>query len=432
MKSVMRLTAFLLTLMAALVPSMAAIYRLELNDAVSPVTAEYLIDGMEAAEKAKAEAVLITISTPGGLVLSMSEIIQKMLASKIPIIAYVTPSGTHAASAGFFLLLSADVAAMAPGTRTGAAHPILSIAGTPLEENKETQPWVDKIINDSVASLRSIVKRRGRNIDMAERGVRKSESYTEQEALDGKLIDLIAASEADLLERLDGRTVKLFSEQEVVLRTRGVPVEKLEMTRRQRFLTILSNPNLALLLGISGLLLLFFEFSNPGFIAPGVIGGVCVLMAMLGFSFLPINIVGVLLILLAIGLFIAEIKIQSFGVLGISGTVCIVVGSLILVRSSDPVMRVSVNSAIGVGLAFAIAFMYTVYLFLRSARGKVTTGKEGLIGLSGRTITELSPTGMVFVHGEYWEAWSDETIPAGEQVVVDAIQDLRLKVQKSK
>lgn len=414
----------------SVVPAQASIYRLTLDGAINPVTSEYLVEGIEAAEKAGAEAVLIVLSTPGGLVLSMSEIMEKMLGSQVPTIVYVSPSGTHAASAGFFLLLSADVAAMAPATRTGSAHPILSFGGVPLEENETAKTLLEKITNDSVASLRAIVERRGRNVDMAERGVRKSESFTELQALEGKLIDLVAKNEAELLDKLDGRRLKLFSEKEVVLETRGVPIKTVEMTGRQKFLSAVSNPNLALLLGIGGLLLLFLEFSNPGFIAPGVIGGICLLLAMLGFSFLPINYVGVLLILLAIGLFIAEIKVQSFGVLGLGGVFSIVVGSLILIKTPDPVMGISASTALGVGISFAFAFMLTLYLFLRSSKARVTTGKEGLIGLEGKVIAQLSPTGRVFVHGEYWEAVADEQVETGHRVVVTGIDNLRLRVKK--
>lgn len=421
--SVCALTALLIS------PLPASIYRLEIDGTINPIMSEYIVSGLALAEEDRAEAILLLLRTPGGMVLSMSEIMEKMLACPIPIIAYVSPGGTHAASAGFFLLIAADVAAMAPGTRTGAAHPIFAVGGVPLSDNQTAKTLLDKITNDSVASLKAIAQRRGRDVTLVEKAIRESESFTETQALEGKLIDLIAASEAELLQILDGRKIRLFSDQSRTLSTRGQAVITIEMTRRQKLLLAISNPNLALLLFIGGALLLVFEFTNPGFLAPGIIGGLCVLLSLLGFSFLPINYVGVLLILTALALFVAEIKVQGFGILGSVGIVSMILGSMILIKTEDPSLRISFFNAVLLTLPFAALFLFLLYLAVKSSKRKAVMGMECLVGMEGKTLTVLNPKGKIFLRGEYWDAFCDSPIEAGEPVIVVAQENMKLKVR---
>ena len=328
---------------AARFPPGPARRALDINGAIDPITAEFLVRSIDRAEADKAEFLLIRLNTPGGFASSMEEIISRMLASKVPVVVYVAPSGAKAASAGFFILLAADVAAMAPGTNTGAAHPLMAIGGFPIEGGEAGKTLTEKITSNAKAFLRSIASKRNRNVEEAGKGVVESKSFTDGEALEKHLIDLVARDEAELLRRLDGYKVRMFSGQEGRLKTAGRTDHDYLMTTRERFLSTISQPNLALLLGVAGLILLYFEFTHPGFVAPGVIGGICLLLSILGFSFLPINYVGVLLILLAIGLFVAEVKIQGFGILGFGGVVAMVIGTLILIDTPDPAMRIGLG-----------------------------------------------------------------------------------------
>ncbi len=284
-------------------PAEAVIARIDLNGVIDPITAEFVVKSIDRAEAESAEFLLIRLQTPGGFGMSMEEIIGRMLNSKVPVVVYVTPSGAKAASAGFFILLAADVAVMAPGTNTGAAHPLMAIGGIPVDGGESAKTLAQKITSNATAFLRSIAAKRNRNVAEAEKGVTESKSFTDAEALEKNLVDMVAKDETELFRRLDGYKIHMFSGQERTLRAQNQPVVDYQMTTRQKFLSTISQPNLALLLGMAGLILLYFEFSNPGFVAPGVIGALCLLLSILGFSFLPINYVGVLLILLAIGLF---------------------------------------------------------------------------------------------------------------------------------
>jgi len=404
--------------------------RLDINGAIDPITAEFLVRSIDRAEADKAEFLLVRLNTPGGFASSMEEIISRMLASKIPVVVYVAPSGAKAASAGFFILLAADVAAMAPGTNTGAAHPLMAIGGFPIEGGEAGKTLTEKITSNAKAFLRSIASKRNRNIEEAEKGVVESKSFTDGEALEKHLIDLVARDETELLRRLDGFKVRMFSGQERALKTQAEPITDYLMTMREKFLSMISQPNLALLLGVAGLILLYFEFSNPGFVAPGVIGGICLLLSILGFSFLPINYVGVLLILLAIGLFIAEVKIQGFGILGFGGIVAMVIGTLILIDTPDPAMRIGLATAIGVALPFAVIFLILLVALLKSMTQRVVTGDAGMIGLVGVADSEVHRSGRVRVRGEYWAARSDAPVKAGSSVRVVGIENLTVKVEE--
>jgi len=413
-------------------PAEAVIARIDLNGAIDPITAEFVVKSIDRAEAESAEFLLIRLQTPGGFGMSMEEIISRMLNSKVPVVVYVTPSGAKAASAGFFVLLAADVAVMAPGTNTGAAHPLMAIGGFPVDGGEAAKTLTQKITSNATAFLRSIASKRNRNVAEAEKGVTESKSFTDAEALEKNLIDMVAKDETELLRRLDGYKVHMFSGRERTLRVRDQPVADYEMTTRQKFLSTLSQPNLALLLGLAGLILLYFEFSNPGFVAPGVIGAICLLLSILGFSFLPINYVGALLILLAIGLFVAEVKVQGFGILGLGGVVSMVIGMLILVDSPDPALRIGLKTALSMALPFAIIFTILVVAMFKSLKQAVTTGDVGMVGLIGIADTEINSGGRVKVRGEYWAARSSTPILPGRPVRVIGVDNLLLKVEEVK
>lgn len=411
-------------------PLWASIARLDLNGAVDPITAEFVVKSIERAESESAEFLLIRIHTPGGFATSMEDIISRMLNSKVPVVVYVSPSGAKAASAGFFILLAADVAAMAPGTNTGAAHPLMAIGGFPVDGGEAGKTLTQKITSNATAFLRSIASKRNRNVTEAEKGVTESKSFTDAEALEKKLIDLVAKDEGELLKRLQDYKVRMFSGQERYLKTQGVAMVDYKMTTRQKFLSTVSQPNLALLLGLAGLILLYFEFTNPGFVAPGVIGGICLLLSILGFSFLPINYVGALLILLAIALFVAEVKVQGFGILGFGGIVSMIIGMLILIDSRDPAVRISLTTALSAALPFAIIFIILLIAVFKSFRQKVSTGIEGMIGLIGVADSEVHLNGRVRVRGEYWTAHSASPIAPGSRVRVVGVDNLKLNVEE--
>ena len=407
-----------------------AIARIDVNGAIDPITAEFVVGSIERAEREKAEFLLVRLHTPGGFGTSMEEIISRMLNSSVPTVVYVAPSGAKAASAGFFILLAADVAVMAPGTNTGAAHPLMAIAGFPVEGGEAGKTLTEKITSNATAFIRSIAGKRHRNVEEAEKGVRESKSFTDAEALENHLIDFVAGDEAELVEKLRGYTVKMFSGREVTLNPSVASVVTYEMTFREKVLSVISHPNLALLLGMSGLILLYVEFSNPGLVAPGVIGGVCVLLSILGFSLLPINYVGVLLILLALGLFVAEVKVQGFGILGLGGVVSMVIGILVLIDTPDPAVRIGLATALSVALPFAVIFLILLIALFKSLRQKVSTGNEGMVGLVGIAETEIHRQGFVRVRGEYWSAFADTVIAPGQPVRVVAVDNLTVRVER--
>lgn len=420
----MRKSLLLVLLCGVLTAPLAAeILKVEIEGVIDPISSEFIKASIGEAEATGAQFLLIRLATPGGLGISMQEIVQAILNSKVPVVCYVGPQGSHAASAGFFILLAADVAAMAPGTNTGAAHPVFPFG-------MENQVMLDKVRNDALASLRAIVQQRNRNYELAEQGVLESKSYTASEALEGQLIDLIADSEAQLLEQLDRMEITRFSGEKQVLETAGVAVRTLEMTPRQRLLSTIADPNFALVLGVIGILGLYFEFTHPGMIVPGVIGGICLLLAALGFSLLPVNLIGVLLILLAIGLLIAEVKVQGFGILGFGGIVALILGIVFLIDSPYPELRIDLAIAFAVAIPFALIFLFLLRLVIHTHRGRVTTGQEGLLGEEGIARTDVTTdTGWVLVAGERWHATSPAPIPAGARVRVVRVNRLEVVVE---
>lgn len=405
----------------------AAVLKIKVDAPIHPVTSEYVVKSLDKADREGADLVLLTLDTPGGLDTSMREIIEKIVNAKTPVAAFVGPSGSRAASAGFFIALACDVFIMAPGTSTGSAHPVgISLTGQAMDKTME-----EKVTHDAAAYVRTIAEKRGRNVRMAEDAVRKSLSYTEKEALDGGLIDLVAGSEEEILARLDGRTIKRFDGSARPLALAGKPVVDWPMTFRQKFLLTIANPNLAYILLMIGLLGLYFEFSHPGAILPGVLGGISLLLAAFAFQILPINYVGLGLIILAVILFILEIKVQSFGMLAVGGIAAMIIGSLMLIKAPIAELRTSLGFVLPVVLAVSLIVLFLLTLVFKAHRRRSMTGREGMIGETGTARTDLSPAGKVFVHGEIWEAEADAPVRAGEKVkVVEVLDGLRIRVGK--
>ncbi len=405
----------------------AAILKITVDAPVHPISAEYIIKSIDRAEAEDARLLIIVLNTPGGLDSSMREIIARILSSKVPVVTYVSPSGARAASAGFFIALASDIFAMAPGTNTGAAHPVgISVTGQTMDET-----MAEKVTNDAASYIKTLAEKRGRNVRLAEDAVRKSLSYTEKEAFDQGLIDLVAKNVEELKDYFDGRTIRRFDGEEIRLELAGEPIIEVPMSARQKFLLTISNPNLAYILLMLGLLGLYFEFSNPGAILPGVLGGICLLLAIFSFQILPINYVGLLLILLAIGLFILEVKVQSYGILTVGGIIAMVIGSIMLINAPVPELQPSLKFVIPVALSLGLIFAFLVFLVIRAHARKVHTGREGLIGEIGVAQTDLRPEGKVFVHGEIWNAEAAGEISKGTKVkVVEVLENLRIRVQK--
>ncbi len=405
----------------------AHILTITIKEPIHPITAEVVIKSIEKARQENAQLLIIKLDTPGGLDSSMREMIEAIVSSPVPIVAYVSPSGARAASAGLFISVACDIFAMAPGTSTGAAHPV-SIGTSGQNQDKTME---EKVTHDAAAYIRTLAEKRGRNMQMAEDAVRKSLSYTEQEALQGKLIDLVAKSEQELVEALDGREIKRFNGEVQVLSLKNQPIVELPLTFRQKLLMTIANPNLAYILLMLGLLGLYFEFANPGAIFPGVIGGISLLLAFLSFQILPVNYVGLLLILLGTVFFILEIKVTSYGALAVGGVVSLFLGSVILIKAPIPELRPSLKFIIPVVLGISLIFVMLVYLVIKAHARRSLTGKEGMIGELGQALSPFSPDGKIFVHGEIWRAVSDDKIDKGDKVQVVEVQDhLTLKVKK--
>ena len=404
-----------------------SIIKITVNAPIHPITSEYIQKSLEKADRENASLIIISLNTPGGLDTSMREIIEKILSTETPVVAFVSPSGARAASAGFFIGVACDLFVMAPGTNTGAAHPVgVSITGQQMDET-----MADKVTHDAASYIKSIAEKRGRNIKMAEDAVRESLSYTEKEAYEGGLIDLIAKDEQEIIDFFHNKTIQKFDGEERVLDLQDEEVVDLPMTARQKFLLTISNPNLAYILLMLGLLGLYFEFSNPGAILPGVLGGLCLLVAIFSFQILPINYVGLILILLSIGLFILEIKVQSYGILSVGGILAMVIGSIMLIDAPIPELRPSLKFIIPVAIGLSLIFLFLIILAVRVHMRKAVTGKEGLIGKIGVARTELNPEGKVFVHGEIWDAEAQQDIPEGTKVkIIEVLENLKIKVTK--
>ena len=410
----------------------AQIIGLRIGDEIEPVMAEYVDSGLEEAARRHAALVLVTMDTPGGLSTSMEDIIHHILDSPVPVVVYISPAGSRGASAGFFILESADVAAMAPGTHTGAASPLLAIGGVPLQVDDTLKK---KILNDATAFLRSYSAKRGRNVELAETAVTDGKAWTETEALDGRLVDLIANSPEDLLSQLDGRTIKRFDGSSVQLALRNSERISLPMTFRQQFLSRIVQPDAFFILLIVGVLGLYAEFTHPGMVAPGVVGGISLVLALYAMHILPVAPAGVVLIVLALCLFILEAKYTSHGVLAVGGIVAMLLGALMLVRSPLTHAGVSLGVAVGATLPFALITVLLMRLVLKSRSWKPAMGREQFVGKSAEVTAPLLKSadgeifhGMVRLNGELWQAVAREAIPQGVHVRVTGFEGLTLQV----
>jgi len=401
----------------------AEILKIVVNDSIHPITDEYIGRAIAEAEHNKDQALLLEINTPGGLIESTRDIIEKILASPVPVIIYVTPSGSRAASAGFFILESADVAAMAPGTNTGAAHPV-TLGGGKMDDTMK-----EKIENDSAALMRSVVAKRGRNVEIAETAVRQSKSFTDQEALSQKLIDYVAPSEEDLFKQLQGKQVKRFNGQTITLNLVGDTIRPFGMTLKQHILAYLMDPNVAFILLAVGALALYAEFNHPGAVVPGTVGVVFILLAVFALNLLPTRFAAVVLIFASFILFALEAKFATHGILAMGGIVTLTLGGLLLVDAPIPEMRVHLLTALAVSIPLGIITVFLMSIALKARANKVVTGVQGLIGEIGLTQSALSPQGKVFVHGELWDAISSANLPAGQPVIVRQVKGLQLSVE---
>jgi len=399
------------------------VVKITVEGPIHPIAEEYLARALDHAAKTNAAAVLVVLRTPGGLVTSTRGMVEKILASKAPVIVYVAPSGAQAASAGFFLLQAADVAAMSPGSNTGAAHPV-TVGGDKIDEVMK-----GKMVNDAAAFMRSYVSKRGRNTELAESAVRESKSWTDQEALKQNLIDVVANDERDLFRQLEGREVTRFNGEKARLSLANAEVTPYPMSLKQQILGWLMDPNISFLVLAIGALALYAEFNNPGAIIPGVVGLIFILLAAFALNLLPIRFAAVTLILVAFLLFGLEAKFTSHGVLGIGGVVALTLGGLLLVDGPIPEMRVKLWTALAVSVPFGLISVFLMSIAIRARRNKVTTGEQGMIGEIGVARTELAPAGKVFVHGEVWDAHATSNIRAGESVRVRQVNGLRLEVE---
>ena len=418
---ILSLTLFLTPFCTAATPQ---VVLLHLNDTIQPISDEYLIRGLKRAEDLHAEAVLIELNTPGGLLETTRDMVRQILDSSVPVIVYVAPSGSRAGSAGFFLLEAADIAAMAPGTNAGASHPVIE-GGAQIDSVMK-----QKLENDTTAFLRSFVSRRNRNTSAAEDAVMNSKSYTEQEALKLNLITLVATNDRDLLDAIDGKTITRFNGSTRILHTKGAELVVVDPVLREELLDKLTDPNLAVLLLIVGGLLIYLEFNAPGTIVPGALGTLLVLISLFSLNLLPVRYTAVMLIVGALVLLVLEAKFASHGVLAGAGTICLVFGLLTLVDGPIPELRVHPATAIAAGAAFGIITLFVVRMAVRARRNKSLVGVDALVGLTAVAQQPLSPSGQVLVHGELWQAESPVPVEPGEKVQVRGVRNLTLLVDR--
>jgi membrane-bound serine protease (ClpP class) len=418
------LLVLLLAGLAAGATAPRAVYVLPAVGSINPGLAEFIVEGIRRAERENAAALVIELDTPGGLETSMRQIVQAISNAKVPVVVYVSPRGARAASAGVFVTMAANVAAMAPGTNIGAAHPV-SIGMGKIDKTMEK-----KLVNDMVAHGRSLAGERGRNADWMEKAVRQSVSIPATEAVKLKVVDLMADNLEDLLAKINGRTVEVGGKQ-LILRTAGVPVKEIPEGLRFRILKHIADPNIAFILMMVGLAGLYFEFAHPGVVLPGVIGAICLLLAFFAFQTLPINFIGILLILLAFIFFILEFKVMSYGLLSVAGLVSLLLGGMMLFRGGEGGVDISWSVLIPTVAIVSLFFIVVAGMVFRSHLLRSTTGAAGMVGERGVVYTPLNPEGQVFVHGEYWQAVSDAPIAQGEAVEVLEVVDLKLRVRRA-
>lgn len=400
----------------------ADISVIHIEGIVNPVMAEFISKSIDSSVENNDNLLVIELDTPGGLDTSMRSIVKKIIASEVPVAVYVSPSGARAASAGVFITLAAHIAAMAPGTNIGAAHPV-GVGGN-MDET-----MAEKAVNDASAYIKSLAEKRDRNAEWAENAVRESVSITAKEALESNVIDLISPDLQSLLDTIDRRTVETSTGKHPIT-TKGMKITRREMSFRDKILDIISDPNIAYLLMLLGFYGIFFELTNPGVIFPGVLGVLSLILALYSFQTLPVNYAGLMLIILAIVLFVLEIKVASYGLLTVGGIISMIIGSLMLFESAMPFFKLSLTVILPAVFLTALFFGLTIYLVLKAYRRKPATGVEELIGLEGEARSDIHKKGQVFVHGELWKAWSDELVSKGDTITVEEIKNLKLKVRK--
>lgn len=418
---------FLLLLLLPLLLSAQKVVSIKIDGSINPASASFIKKSIDKASADKAECVVIHLNTPGGLLKSTRVIVSDILESPVPVVIFVSPGGAHAGSAGVFITMSAHIAAMAPSTNIGAAHPV-NLQGT-MDSTMN-----DKTTNDAAAFIRAIAEKRKRNLEWAEEAVRKSVSITEVEALQKNVVDLIAQNEQDLLKQINGRVVRV-NEVDKTLKTSKASVERIEMNFSERFLNMISDPNIAYILMMLGFYGILFELYSPGAIAPGVIGVICLILAFYAMHTLPVNYAGLALILVAFILFILEVKITSYGILGIGGVIALTLGSIMLIRADSALefMKISWGVIVPTTIITAAFFLFLVGLAVKGQKLRSTTGMEGIIGEEGITLANLEPSGMVRVHGELWNAESvSGNIEKGKKIIVKAIHNLTLYVEQMK
>jgi membrane-bound serine protease (ClpP class) len=415
------LVAFLLPLALGAAEGSPRVVAVTIDSVIHPITTEILTHAAAKASREQAQFLLVRLNTPGGLLEATRTTIEKIVASPVPVVTFVTPAGGRAASAGFFLLQSGDVAAMAEGTHTGAASPV--ILGQPMDPVMRK-----KVESDSTAFLRSLASKRGRNSELAEKTVLEAKSFTAQEAIANKLVDVVVVDEARLLAALDGREVTRFDGRKSVIHSAGAQVAEYELTMREKVTQALSDPNLAFVMMALGAMGLYIEFTTPGIVFPGVAGGILLILGLMSLSVLPINWAGAALLALAVALFVLEAKIASHGILGTGGAVAMTLGAVLLVEG-PPEMRIRLSTALAVSLPFALITIFLVSLVIRARARPAETGGRGLLQEIGVAVTALEPRGTVFVHGEYWNAVASEPLPQGARVRVTAVDGLLLKVE---
>src|SRR5579872_867122 len=408
-------------LIAGIAQAAPRVIAVDVDGIIHPITTEIIGNAIDQAARENVAAVLLRLNTPGGLLDATREITSKIVASHVPVIAYVTPSGGRAASAGFFILESADIAAMAPGTNTGAASPVLM--GEQMDPGMRS-----KVENDASAWIRSIVIKRGHNAELAEETIRKAKAFTEKEALDNHLVDLIQPDEAQLFTALDGREVTRFDGRKEILHTAGAQVILYRPSARERIISTVADPNIAFILLVLGALGIYLEFSMPGLIVPGIAGGILALLGLSGLAVLPINWIGAALLILGVAMFILEAKFATHGVLGGGGTIALVLGALLLING-PPEVRIHLSTALAVALPFALITMFLVTLVVKARASKALMSDGGLLDEIGEARTPLAPAGKVFVHGEYWDAVSSAHVDAGREVRVVGVDGMKLRVE---
>jgi membrane-bound serine protease (ClpP class) len=407
-------------------PDSPVVVKLTIHDTIQPITADYLQRGLDAAARLHAQAVIVSMGTPGGLLESTRAMVQAIETSSVPVVIYISPAGSRAGSAGFFLLEAGDIAAMAPGTNAGAAHPIV--------EGHQVDPILkEKIENDAAAFLRSYAGRRGRNVEAAEDAVRNSKSYSDQEALNLKLVDLITPDDRSLLTALDGREIHRFDGTSVTLHLRGAEIVTTPPSLRERLLSQLTNPNFAVCLLILGCLLIYLEFNVPGTVVPGALGTLFVLLGFFGLNLLPVRHTAIVLLLAAFILIVLEAKFASHGILALAGTVSLVFGLATLVDGPIPELQVHTSIAVAAGIGFGIISFGLAFIAVRARRGKMLLGPQAMIGGTAIVRTPLCPTGQVEIRGELWQASlrGQSTLPVGAAARVRSVEGLVLIVESN-